>query len=64
LVEEHLQSGQLCRVLADIPTHPKRKGIYALYSEQRLLSPKARVFIDFLKEKFLLERWNKVSHIE
>lgn len=64
LVEEHLQSGQLCKVLAEIPTYPKRKGIYALYSEQRLLPPKARVFIDFLKEKFLLERWNKVSHIE
>lgn len=64
LVDKYLRNGQLVRVLPAIPTHPQQKGVYALFSEQRLLSPKARVFIDFLKEKFLLESWNKMSNIE
>lgn len=64
LVNEYLNSGQLQRVLPDTPTHPQHKGIYALYSEQRLLSPKARVFIDFLKEKFASAPWNTMVNIE
>jgi len=63
LVDEYLRSGRLVAVLADIPTHPKYKGIYALFSEHRLLSPKARVFIDFLKQSILQESWNQLGNV-
>jgi len=58
LVDTYLKNGKLQRILQDNPAYPQQKGVYALYSEQRLLSPKVRVFIDFLKEKFRSQSWN------
>lgn len=60
LVDEYLRDGRLQRVLSIYPTHPQQKGIYALFSGLRLLSPKSRVFIDFLKEKYRAMNWNQI----
>jgi len=64
LVDEYLRDGRLLRVLPVYPTHPQQKGVYALFSEPRLLSPKSRVFIDFLKEKYRDMSWNKLTTSE
>ncbi len=64
LVDEYLRDGSLVRVLSAYPTHPQQKGIYALYSGPRLLSPKSRVFIDFLKEKYRAMSWNQIVRTE
>jgi DNA-binding transcriptional LysR family regulator len=54
LVEEHLQTGALVRVLEQ---HPSTTApIHALYPPNRHLLPKVRVFLDFLSRLFAAPR--------
>ncbi|MEM7359715.1 MAG: LysR family transcriptional regulator [Pseudomonadota bacterium] len=46
-VAEFLDSGELIELLPDYQTHPQR-GIYALYPQNRHLSTRVRLFIDWL----------------
>ncbi|ANW27133.1 LysR family transcriptional regulator [Vibrio coralliilyticus] len=48
-VREGLDSGELVEVLSDY--RDDREGIWALYPQNRNLSPKVRLLIDFLAEK-------------
>lgn len=48
-VDQDLASGELVEVLKQY--RDKREGIWALYPENRNLSPKVRLLIDFLAEK-------------
>lgn len=48
-VKEALASGQLVEVLSDY--RDDREGVWALYPNNRNLSPKVRLVIDFLSEK-------------
>lgn len=45
-----LVSGSLVQVLPDMPT--PEDPIYAIYQDRRYLSPRIRVFLDFLVERF------------
>ena len=47
VVAPYLQSGQLLEVLHDYQTHPQR-GIYAIFPQNRHLSTKTRLFVDWL----------------
>ncbi len=46
-IAEHLRSGKLIELLPEYEIHPKR-GIYALYPQNRYLSTRVRLFIDAL----------------
>lgn len=46
---EYLNSGELIELLPGYKTHPER-GIYALYPENRHLSTRVRLFIDWLHD--------------
>ncbi|RTZ17481.1 LysR family transcriptional regulator [Vibrio aquaticus] len=48
-VQEALDSGELVEVLSEY--RDEREGIWALYPQNRNLSPKVRLLIDFLAEK-------------
>ena len=48
-VQEALDSGELIEVLTEY--RDEREGIWALYPQNRNLSPKVRLLIDFLSEK-------------
>ncbi|WP_260261946.1 LysR family transcriptional regulator [Vibrio intestinalis] len=48
-VQQAMQQGELVEVLADY--RDEREGIWALYPQNRNLSPKVRLLIDFLAEK-------------
>lgn len=48
-VKEDLNSGQLIEVLSQF--RDKQEGIWAVYPENRLLSTKVKLFIEFLAEK-------------
>lgn len=45
----YLQSGRLVEVLPDCTTHPER-GIYAIFPQNRHLSTKTRLFVDWLTD--------------
>ncbi len=47
-VQEALDNGELVEVLTDY--RDDREGIWALYPQNRNLSPKVRLLIDFLAE--------------
>ena len=49
MLKDDLKSGAVKEVLADY--RPKPLPIYAIYLDRRLVSPRIRVFIDFLVEK-------------
>jgi DNA-binding transcriptional LysR family regulator len=49
-VVSELASGALVEVLADFPPSPL--PVHALYSHTRQLSPRLRVFIDWMAEQF------------
>ena len=48
-VQESLEQGDLVEVLAEY--RDTREGIWALYPQNRNLSPKVRLLIDFLAEQ-------------
>lgn len=50
IVGRDLQAGTLVSVLADYVAQDS--GLYAVYPEARHLSPKVRVFVDFLSQRF------------
>jgi len=50
LVGDDIRSGRLIRLLPDQPSEGSE--LFAIYSAKRNLSPKVRVFIDFLVERF------------
>jgi DNA-binding transcriptional LysR family regulator len=50
MVGEALRSRALISVLDDYPTEPS--SLYAVYPQNRYLSPKVRAFVDFLAERF------------
>lgn len=61
-VYHQLMSGQLVEVLTDYPL-ASEAGIWALYPSSRQLSPKVRVFIDFLTAWFgEIPYWDKALH--
>ena len=45
----YLNSGQLIRVLPEYETEPKR-SIYAVFPQNRYLSTKTRLFIDWISD--------------
>lgn len=47
-VMEHLENGRLVEVLSNLKDD--REGVWALYPENRLLSPKVRLMLDYLAE--------------
>ncbi len=49
-IERYLKGGQLARVLPDYQTPDA--DVYAVYPEQRRLSPRIRTFVDFLVDSF------------
>ena len=49
-VKEALEAGELVEVLSEY--RDEREGIWALYPQNRNLSPKVRLLIDFLAENF------------
>jgi DNA-binding transcriptional LysR family regulator len=50
IVEDHIASRQLVRVLPD--WHSAQLGVYALYPSRKHLSAKVRTFVDFLVAAF------------
>ena len=55
----YLQNGQLVQVLKDYPL-TAQCALWAVYPSNRLLAPKVRAFIDFLKERYSGEPyWDK-----
>lgn len=46
---EHLESGKLVEVLPEYETHPQR-NIYAVFPQNRYLSTKTRLFVDYLSK--------------
>ena len=55
----YLESGQLVQVLKDYPLTAEC-ALWAVYPSNRLLAPKVRAFIDFLKERYSGEPyWDK-----
>ena len=57
-VEAHLASGQLVSVLDDYQYSDT--AVWVVYPRHRHLSPKIRQFVDFLVERFAIERGNDV----
>lgn len=51
LVREHVARGELVRVLPDFRQQPLK--LYALYPQNRHLSPKVRAFVDFAAARYL-----------
>ncbi len=53
LVQEHLRRGDLEVVLADYEVDPndRETWVYAVFASNRFMSPKVRVFVDYLAEK-------------
>lgn len=51
LVREHVARGELVRVLPDFRQQPLK--FYALYPQNRHLSPKVRAFVDFAAARYL-----------
>lgn len=49
IANEHLDSGDLIRVLPTFETYPQR-GIYALFPQKRYLATRVRLFVDWLSE--------------
>lgn len=49
-VEAELASGALVEILSDFPPSPL--PVYILYSQTRQLSPRLRVFIDWVIERY------------
>ena len=49
-VEAELASGALVEILSDFPPSPL--PVYILYSHTRQLSPRLRVFIDWVAERY------------
>ena len=49
LAHEHLASGQLIRVLEGYETYPQR-NIYAIFPQNRYISTKVRLFVEFICE--------------
>jgi len=49
IASEHLDSGDLIRVLPAFETYPQR-GIYALFPQKRYLATRVRLFVDWLSE--------------
>jgi DNA-binding transcriptional LysR family regulator len=49
-VEAELASGALVEVLSDYPPTPL--PVYLLYSDMRQLSPRLRVFLDWVAERY------------
>ncbi len=49
-VQDELANGSLVDVLTDFP--PERSPVYVLYPQNRQLSPRVRVFIDWLSAEF------------
>ncbi|HEX5056469.1 MAG TPA: LysR family transcriptional regulator [Gammaproteobacteria bacterium] len=56
IVKSELDRGALVEVLADYESPPL--NIYAVYATRRQLSPKVRVFVDFLVAEFHNGAWN------
>lgn len=52
LVREEIASGQLTPVLTHFTPTPEHRCLYAIFSNNKLLPPKVRAFIDFIGEKF------------
>lgn len=46
---KHLASGELVQLFPEFQTHPER-GIYAMYPQNRYLSTRTRLFIDWLSD--------------
>lgn len=59
-VREHLQSGNLKRILADVPTAPL--PVYVVYLQNRHLSANVRAFIDWVVELFAKESQLYLKH--
>lgn len=55
LVHDAVKHGALVRVLADYKQHPLE--LYALYPQNRHLSPKVRAFVDFAAAHYRTPRW-------
>ena len=56
-VEAELASGALAEVLSDLPPTPL--PVYLLYSNRRQLSPRLRVFIDWVAERYRSSRQSR-----
>lgn len=56
IVHADLQRGDLVRVLPDFPSRPRE--LYVLYPQNRHLSPKVRVFVDFAAAHYARCDWN------
>jgi DNA-binding transcriptional LysR family regulator len=50
IIGRDLQAGNLVSILTDYV--PQDAALYALYPHARYLSPKVRLFVDFLVERF------------
>lgn len=55
LVHQDVKRGDLVRVLADFRQRPLE--LYALYPQNRHLSPKVRAFVDFAADQYREPRW-------
>lgn len=56
IVREELARGELVRVLPDYAIAPRE--LYALYPQNRHLSPKVRAFVDFAAALYQTRRWD------
>ncbi|MEC5163877.1 MULTISPECIES: LysR family transcriptional regulator [unclassified Janthinobacterium] len=56
IVRDELAGGGLVRVLPDYAIAPRE--LYALYPQNRHLSPKVRAFVDFAAELYRTRRWD------
>jgi DNA-binding transcriptional LysR family regulator len=56
IVHEHLRRGELVAVLPGYPLRPR--ALYAMYPQNRHLSPKVRAFVDFAAEIYRRPAWD------
>ena len=56
MVQEQLNRGELVRLLPGYTLEPR--DLYALYPQNRHVSPKVRAFVDFVSEYYATPRWD------
>lgn len=56
VVADDLRSGKLVRLLPDYTLQPRE--LYALYPQNRHMSPKVRAFVDFVADYYARPRWD------
>jgi len=56
VADTHIKSGELIELFPQYTTYPER-GIYAMYPQNRYLSARTRLFIDWLSESSKAYSW-------